>query len=161
MWEVTFTSHSFYLHEKGASRCLNQPHWGSRCDRKKILSKRGHSGNNLVTTVTELFQLLHVMKYVYLKFHLVRQLTASEIDDSPYDVLCRAGIATGYGLADRGVWVSSSRRPEPLWGPPRLLSNRHRSTPGVKRPGREADHIQLVPKSRICGPIHPLPHTPS
>jgi hypothetical protein len=42
------------------------------------------------------------------------------------------GIATGYGLDDRGVGVrvpvwsrvfSSSRRQDRLWGPPNLLSN--------------------------------------
>jgi hypothetical protein len=45
------------------------------------------------------------------------------------------GIATGYGLHDRGVgfWVpvgsrifSASRRPDRLWGPPSLLSNGYR-----------------------------------
>jgi hypothetical protein len=43
-----------------------------------------------------------------------------------------AGIATGYGLEDRGIAVrvpvgsrifSSPRRPYRLWGPPNLLSN--------------------------------------
>jgi hypothetical protein len=29
---------------------------------------------------------------------------------------------------------------------------------GVKRPGRQAD-LQLVPRSRIHGSVHPLPHT--
>jgi hypothetical protein len=42
------------------------------------------------------------------------------------------GIATGYGLDDRGVGVRvpvrsriffSPRRPDRLWGPPNLLSN--------------------------------------
>jgi hypothetical protein len=42
------------------------------------------------------------------------------------------GIATGYGLDDRGVGVQapvesrifiSPRRPDRLWGPPNLLSN--------------------------------------
>jgi hypothetical protein len=61
------------------------------------------------------------------------------------------GIATGYGLDDRGVGVrvpvgsrifSSPRRPDRLWGPPNLLSNGYRGalSPGVKRPGRYADH---------------------
>jgi hypothetical protein len=61
------------------------------------------------------------------------------------------GIATGYGLDDRGVGVqvpvgvrifSSSLRPGRLWGPSSLLSNVYRETlyPGVKRPGREDDH---------------------
>jgi hypothetical protein len=45
------------------------------------------------------------------------------------------GIATGYGLDNRGVGVrvpvgsrifSSSRRPDQLWGPPNLLSNGYR-----------------------------------
>jgi hypothetical protein len=54
------------------------------------------------------------------------------------------GIATGYGLDDRGVGIrvpvesrifSTLRRPDQLWGwVPGALS------PGVKRQGREADH---------------------
>jgi hypothetical protein len=45
------------------------------------------------------------------------------------------GIATGYGLDDRGVGVrvpvgsrffSSPSRPDRLWGPPSLLSNGYR-----------------------------------
>jgi hypothetical protein len=55
------------------------------------------------------------------------------------------GIATGYGLDDRGIGVrvpaesrifSSPRHPDRFWGPPNLLSN---GSLGVKRPGREAD----------------------
>jgi hypothetical protein len=51
------------------------------------------------------------------------------------------GIATGYGLVDRGVGVlvpvgsrifSSSRRPDRLWGPPNLLSSGY---PGGKAAG--------------------------
>jgi hypothetical protein len=61
------------------------------------------------------------------------------------------GIATGYGLDDRGVGVrvpvgsrifSSPSRPDGLWGPPNLLSNWYRGSlsPRVKRPRREADY---------------------
>jgi hypothetical protein len=82
------------------------------------------------------------------------------------------GIATGYGLDDRGVGVRdpvgsrifSSPSPDRLWCPPNVLSNGYRGlfSPGVKRQVREADHsLQLVPRSRKCGSIHPLPHTPS
>jgi hypothetical protein len=60
-------------------------------------------------------------------------------------------IATGYGLDDSEVGVrvpvgpriiTSPCRPDRLWGPPNLLYNGYRelSFPGVKRPGREADH---------------------
>jgi hypothetical protein len=47
------------------------------------------------------------------------------------------GIATGYGLDDRGVGVrvpvgsrifSSPRRPDGLWGPPSLLSSGYRGS---------------------------------
>jgi hypothetical protein len=35
-------------------------------------------------------------------------------------------------------------------------------SPRIKRPGLEADHyLQLVPRLRKCGSIHPLPHTSS
>jgi hypothetical protein len=56
------------------------------------------------------------------------------------------GIATGYGLDDRGVGVrhpvdsrifSSPRRPDLLWGPPNLLSNEY---PGGKSAGAETHH---------------------
>jgi hypothetical protein len=56
------------------------------------------------------------------------------------------GIATGYGMHNRGVEVrvpvgskilSSPHRPDRLWGSHNLLSKGYR---GIKRPGREDDH---------------------
>jgi hypothetical protein len=83
------------------------------------------------------------------------------------------GIATSYGLDGRGVGVRvpvgsiifcSQRRPDRLWGIARLLYNGNRglfprgySGRGVKLTA----HLQLVPRSRKCGSIHPLPHTSS
>jgi hypothetical protein len=77
------------------------------------------------------------------------------------------GIATGYGLDDRAVGVrvpvgsrifSSPHRPHRLWSPPNLISNGYR----VLFPrGQSGRVLQLVPRSRKCGSIHPLPHTPS
>jgi hypothetical protein len=73
------------------------------------------------------------------------------------------GIATGYGLDDRGIGVrvsvgsrifSASSKPAlgPTQPPIQWIS-------GVKRPGSEADLSQLVPRSRKRAHIHPLPHT--
>jgi hypothetical protein len=54
------------------------------------------------------------------------------------EIKCRdssVGIATGYGLDDKGVGIrvlvgvrisASSRRPDQLWGPPNLLSKEYR-----------------------------------
>jgi hypothetical protein len=61
------------------------------------------------------------------------------------------GMATSYGLDDRGVGIrvpvgsrifSFPNRPDRLWDPPNLLCNEYRGLlyPGVKRPGREVDH---------------------
>jgi hypothetical protein len=53
--------------------------------------------------------------------------------------------------------ISTSLRPS--LGPTQLPVRWVPGTPslGVKRPGREADHSQLVPRSRKCESIHPLP----
>jgi hypothetical protein len=83
------------------------------------------------------------------------------------------GIATGYGLDDPGVgvWVlvgsrifSSPRCPGRLWAPPSLLSSGYQELFSWGLNGRGVKlttHLQLVPRSRKCGSIHPLPHMPS
>jgi hypothetical protein len=74
----------------------------------------------------------------------------------------RSRYSDGPGLIPgRERFLSSPRRPNRLWGPPSLLSNgyRWRFPPGVKRPGREADH--LPPSSaevKNGGAIPPLPN---
>jgi hypothetical protein len=77
------------------------------------------------------------------------------------------GIVAGYGLDDSGVRSSSpcrvkkspfstSSRPAlgPTQPPVQWVS-------GLKRLGREVDHLQLVLRSRKRGSIHPLSHTSS
>jgi hypothetical protein len=83
------------------------------------------------------------------------------------------GIATGYGLDDRGVGVRvpvgsrifcSSSRSDQLWDTPSLLSDGYRwlFLRGLgDRRVELTTHLQLVPRPRKCGSIHPLPHTPS
>jgi hypothetical protein len=83
------------------------------------------------------------------------------------------GIATGYGLDDRGVGVRVPRksrifsfppRPDRLWGPPSLLSKEYRGalSPGVKRLVREADHSpQTSAKVKIMWIYTSTPYTPS
>jgi hypothetical protein len=82
-------------------------------------------------------------------------------------------VVTCYGLDDRGVGVqvpvglrifTSPNRPDRLWGPPNLLSNGYRGLSLREQSGRGVkltNHLQLVPRSRKCGSIHPLPYTPS
>jgi hypothetical protein len=79
------------------------------------------------------------------------------------------GIATGYELDVRVVRVlvlvglrifSSPRRSDRLWGPPDLLYSGYQGLFlwGVKWPGvKLTTHLQLVPRSRKCGSIHPFP----
>jgi hypothetical protein len=78
------------------------------------------------------------------------------------------GIATGYGLYDRGVEVrvsvgsrifSSPRHPERPGSPLSLLSNGYRGYSG--RGVELITRLQLVPRLRKYGSIHPFPHTPS
>jgi hypothetical protein len=83
------------------------------------------------------------------------------------------GTVNGYMLDDQGVRVrvpvgsrifSSPRRPYWLWDPPSLLSNGYQGLFPRGESGRGmklTTHFQLVPRSRKCGYIHPLPHTPS
>jgi hypothetical protein len=82
------------------------------------------------------------------------------------------GIATGYGRGRprgrssspgkvKNVLFSISSRPAPGPTQPPIQSVKGTLSPGVKRLGREADHLQLVPRSRRRGSIHPFPHTSS
>jgi hypothetical protein len=79
-------------------------------------------------------------------------------------------ITTGFGLDDRGVGVrvnigsrifSSPSRPDRLWSSLssgyRGLFPRGQSGRGVKL----TTDFYLMPRSRKCGSIHTLPHSPS
>jgi hypothetical protein len=97
--------------------------------------------------------------HITVKFQLICALRDSEV-----------GITTSCGLDDRGIGVrvpigsrifSSPNSPDRLWGPPNRLSNGYRglfprgwSGRGVKL----TTHLKLVPRSRKCGSIYPLPY---
>jgi hypothetical protein len=77
-------------------------------------------------------------------------------------------IATDYGLDSRGIgdrvplgalFFSSPRHPDRLLGPSSLLSNLYGGavSPGVML----TTHLQVLPRLRIRGSIHPIPHTSS
>jgi hypothetical protein len=85
---------------------------------------------------------------------------------------CAVGIATSYGLDDRGVGVrvpigsrifASPYQPFRLGCPLSLLSSGYQGLfPGGKVAGAWSwPQFQLVPRSRNRGSIHPLPHRPS
>jgi hypothetical protein len=74
------------------------------------------------------------------------------------------GIASGYGLEDRGVGVrvpvgprifSSPRRLDRFWGLPSLLSNGY---PGVKLPGCDHPSPTSVEVKKIWIYTSTLPH---
>jgi hypothetical protein len=61
------------------------------------------------------------------------------------------GIATDYGLD--GPWTESRWGPDRPWSPASLLYNEYPVFPGVKRPGRGADHPlppSAVVEALIC-----------
>jgi hypothetical protein len=103
---------------------------------------------------------------------LCQQITARNVEVQCYTASqdSLVGIATGYSLDGRGSipgrgkrFSSTPQRPYRLWGPFSLISNGYRAVfPGVKQPGREADHSP--PSSaevKNGGAILPLPHTSS
>jgi hypothetical protein len=69
-------------------------------------------------------------------------------------------VVTGYQQDGRGSSPGKDKklfcipqRPDRLWGPPSFLSNFYRgSLAGVKQPGREADHLYLVPRLKMVEP---------
>jgi hypothetical protein len=81
------------------------------------------------------------------------------------------GIATGYGLDYQGVGVrvpvgsrilSSPRHPDWLWGPISYPMGTQDPSPGLKQPGREADHSPPASAEVKKMWIYTsTPHTPS
>jgi hypothetical protein len=75
------------------------------------------------------------------------------------------GWMIGGSIPGRGrEFFSSPPPPERLWIPSSLLSNGYRGLFPCGQSGRGVKlttHLRLVPRSRMRGAIHLLPHTPS
>jgi hypothetical protein len=108
---------------------------------------RSHK-NVLYTKMLRVAMICPPTNYTYKAYNIPLRICRSASNGSRYSSV---GIATGYGLNDRGVGVrvpvgsrifSPPCRPDRLWGPHSLLSNEYAWTlsPGIKRPLREADH---------------------
>jgi hypothetical protein len=83
-------------------------------------------------------------------------------------VVCCLFCLVGLRLSDRSsipgkgeILVPCPQRLHEFWGPPSVVSNEYQESLslGVKRPGREADHV--LQTGAEVGSIHPLPHTSS
>ena len=75
--------------------------------------------------------------------------------DSSVGIVTRLQAGRSGVRIPTGAWEFSSKRPDGLWDPPSLIFNVYwGSSPGVKRPGREADHSS--PKNDRTIPQLPL-----
>jgi hypothetical protein len=108
----------------------------------------------IITLTTYAPQLTYTSLYIHFNIHFYL-ITLSVVSTVPRPLDGRSGVQTPAG---GNTFISPPKRPDLLWGPPRLLYNGHwRSFPDLERPMGKVNRLHLLPRLRMSGAMPLLP----